>query len=191
MKLSKYAKKNDISYITAYRHWKLGYIKGKQLQSGTIVVYNEQEKEYNSNRAVLYTRVSSSENKSNLISQLERVRSYAIAKGYNIVKEIKEIGSGLNDNRKQLASLLESDNWDILIVEHKDRLARFGINYMSLLLNRLGKKVEIINETDTAKDDLMQDFISIITSFSARIYGLRRSKRKTEKIIKELEKDNA
>lgn len=57
-------------------------------------------------------------------------------------------------------------------------------------MGKQGRIIEIINETDNDKDDLMQDFVSIITSFTARLYGLRRSKRKTEKIIKELKGDN-
>lgn len=80
------------------------------------------------------------------------------------------MGSGLNDNRKQLAKILVDDNYQILIVEHKDRLARFGINYLSLLLEKTGKKLEIVNLADNSKDELMQDLIAIITSFCARLY---------------------
>lgn len=189
MKLSKYAKKNSISYLTAYRHWKLGLIKGKQLASGTIVVTDEDDtKPIEQNRAVIYARVSSAEKKSNLETQCERLKNFASAKGYKIVKEAKEIGSGLNDNRPKLEKLLREDDWDILLVEHKDRLARFGIAYLSILLEKQGKKIEIINEMGNDKEDLMQDFVSIITSYCACLYGLRRSKRKTEKIIEELKK---
>ena len=188
MKLSQYAKKNSISYLTAYRHWKQGLIKGKQLGSGTIVVTEEDEiKPTDQNRAVVYARVSSSENKSNLETQCERLKNFASAKGYKIVKEEKEVGSGLNDKRPKLEKLLREDDWDILLVEHS--LARFGINYLSVLLEKQGKKIEIINEVDNDKEDLMQDFVSIITSYCARLYGLRRSKRKTEKIIEELKKE--
>jgi predicted site-specific integrase-resolvase len=74
-------------------------------------------------------------------------------------------------------------------VEHKDRLTRFGFNYIQILFNQLDKEIEIVNETKNDKEDLMQDFIAIITSFCARLYGLRRSKRKTEKIINELKNE--
>jgi predicted site-specific integrase-resolvase len=187
MKLSDYAKQKSICYRTAHRHWQLGYLKGEQLSSGTIVIFDEQEEQIDKlKRVVLYARVSSSENKSNLESQLERLRGYASAKGYIIIKEIKEIGSGLNDKRQQLEKILQDDSWDIIIVEHKDRLARFGINYISILLEKQNKKIEIINEVLNNKEDLMQDFISIITSFTARLYGLRRNRRRTEEIIKNL-----
>jgi len=186
MKLSEYAKKNSVTYKTAFNHWKAGLIKGKQLPTGTIVVFDEQE-EKDGNSVIIYARVSSSENKDNLESQLNRLRDYSSAKGYNIIKEVKEIGSGLNDKRKQLESILRRNDWKTLVVEHSDRLARFGLHYIKILLEQTGRNIEIINETDNAKDDLMQDFISIITSFTARLYGLRRGKRKTEKIIKGLE----
>jgi putative resolvase len=116
------------------------------------------------------------------------LRDYASAKGYKIEKEIKEIGSGLNDKRIQLESILKKDNWSKIIVEHKYRLARFGLNYLNVLLEKQGKSIEVINEVQEGKEDLMQDFVSIITSFTARLYGLRRSKRKTEQIIKGLKK---
>ncbi len=189
MKLSEYARKNSITYRTAQNHWKLGYIKGKQLPSGTIVVDDDEPVISTSINVILYARVSSSENKDNLETQLNRLRDYANAKGYIIIKEVKEIGSGLNDKRPQLESVLKSDNWNILIVEHKDRLARFGTNYLNIILNKLNRKIEIINITEDNKIDLMQDFVSIITSFCARLYGLRRTHRKTEQIIKELSND--
>ncbi|XEY22951.1 IS607 family transposase [Candidatus Uabimicrobium helgolandensis] len=138
---------------------------------------------------IIYARVSSSENKKNLESQCNRLRDYASARGYQIAKEVKEIGSGLNDKRAKLKKILESDDWEILIVEHKDRLARFGLNYIEILLAKENKKIEVINKTSGDKEDLMQDFVSIITSFCARLYGLRRNKRRTEKIIKELEEE--
>lgn len=186
MKLSEYAKKTGISYQTAWRMWKHGQLNAYQLPTGTIVVKIEDEPISVDLIACIYARVSSAENKKNLDAQAERLTNYAMARGYRIYKVVKEVGSGLNDNRKQLAKILVDDNYQILIVEHKDRLARFGINYLSLLLEKTGKKLEIVNLADNSKDELMQDLIAIITSFCARLYGLRRSKRKTEKIIEQL-----
>lgn len=180
---------NGISYMSAYRYFNNGLIKGVKLKTGTILIDIDEEGNENitkNTRVVLYTRVSSSENKTNLDTQLDRLRSFAVAKGYTITKEIKEIGSGLNDKRPKLAEILKEDNWDVIIVEHKDRLARFGLNYLELLLNKQNKKIEVINECLNEKEDLMTDFVSIITSFCSRLYGLRRNKRRTEQIIKEL-----
>lgn len=190
IKLSEYAKENSITYKTAHNHWKKGLIKGKQLDTGTILVEVINDTPTDDILVVTYARVSSSENKVNLESQSERLRNYANAKGYKIYKEVKEIGSGLNDNRKQLESILKDKSINIIIVEHKDRLARFGLNHINTLLELQGRRIEIINEVNDSKEDLMQDFVSIITSFCARLYGNRRKNRKTEKLINELRNDD-
>ncbi len=187
MKLSTYAKELGISYKTAWRYWKDGKLKGYQLDTGTIIVDERTKIE---KHVCIYARVSSAENKSNLDSQAERLEHYCMAKGYRIYKVVKEIGSGVNDNRAKLLKLLEDDKCTLIVVEHKDRLTRFGFNYIKTLFNKMGKDIEVVNETENGKDDLMQDFVSIITSFCARLYGLRRSRRKTEAIIKELQQDD-
>ncbi|MGE5659680.1 MAG: IS607 family transposase [Actinomycetota bacterium] len=193
MKLPDYTKAIGISYTTAWRWWKAGKLPhpARQTESGLIIVDYSPSASPNKvkkNRVAIYTRVSSSENKDNLNRQSERLAEYAIANGYQIVRNVKEIGSGLNDHRKQLEALLQQDDYDILLVEHKDRLARFGINYLQVLLLRLGMRLEIVNLAENGKDELMQDLVAIITSFAARLYGQRRANRKTEKIIAELKK---
>jgi len=191
MKLPDYAKHLGISYQTAWRWWKAGKLPHRAYQSETgmvIVDYNPSTETTpaGTNRAAIYARVSSFENKDNLEQQAELLSQYAIAKGYQITKVVKEVGSGLNDNRKKLESLLMSKDYDILIVEHKDRLATFGTHYLDVLLSRCGVKLEVVNLADKGRDELMQDLIAIITSFAARLYGQGQAKRKTEKIIKEL-----
>lgn len=187
MKLSKWAKDRGVCYKTAWMMWKRGELDAYQLPTGTVIV--REPKSELPNKVVIYARVSSSENKSNLESQAKRLEQYAIARGYQIYKVVKEVGSGVNDTRKQLEKILPDKNYRILIVEHKDRLTRFGFNYIKIYFEDVGKSIEVVNESGNDKGDLMQDFVSIITSFCARIYGLRRSKRKTEKIIEELEND--
>lgn len=188
MKLSQYAKQNNLTYNAVWRQWKKGIINAKQLPSGTIVVAEDNNQTYN--HCVLYSRVSSSQNKDNLESQNDRLYQYAIAKGYTIYKSIKEIGSGVNDSRPKLIDILQDKNYSILIVEHKDRLTRFGFNYIETLFKSLGKSIEVINLSDNNKEDILEDLTSIITSFCARIYGQRRCKRKAEKIIEELKNDS-
>lgn len=185
MKLSDYAKQKGISYRSAHRMWKRGELKGYQLSTGTIIIDNE----INNNGVVIYARVSSSENQCNLDSQAQRLVLYCEAKGYQIISVIKEVGSGVNDNRKKLIQLLNRDDYYLIVVEHKDRLTRIGFNYLKVLLNKQGKDIEVVNLAIDENSDIMQDFISIITSFCARIYGLRRRKRKTECIINCLKKD--
>ncbi len=186
MKLSDYAKKVGVSYKTAHRWWKAGQLNGYQIPStGTIIIESDNPIEQEQ-IALIYARVSSAEAKANLDRQAIRLTDYSIARGYRIYKVVKEIGSGLNDNRKLLSNALQDSNYNILVAEHRDRVTRFGLNYIKLLLEATGKKLEIVNDADNGKDELMQDLVSVITSFVQRIYGLRRGKRKTEKLIAEL-----
>ena len=114
---------------------------------------------------------------------------YCAAKGYPITHIIKEIGSGVNDARPKLLKLITDPTITLIVVEHKDRLTRFGFNYIEQLLKIQGRKIEVINLAENGKEDLVQDFVSIVTSFCARLYGQRRSKRKTERLIAELTND--
>lgn len=196
IKIEEYAKRMSIHPRTAYRRFHKGLIEGIQDESGSIRLKNpfkeDKAEKPSLKRVVLYARVSSSQNKDNLSSQMERLRQYATLSGYNIVKEVKEIGSGLNEDRKKLNALLSKDlkNFDYIVVEHKDRLTRFGFNYIKMLLRNANKDVIVINEVVEQKEDLIEDFISIITSFCARIYGNRRVKGKTENIIRELQDES-
>ena len=192
IKLSTYAKNHSVTYRTAWNRFNKGKIANAfKDNDGTILIKVVNEK-VDLSKVAIYTRVSSNENKKNLETQADRLKQYCIAKGYQITEIEKEVGSGVNDSRKKLKKLLESDSWGILVVEHKDRLTRFGFNYIEILLNKEGRKIEVVNMAEDEKSDLMTDLISIIYSFSAKMYGLRRSKRKTEKIIKciESEKDD-
>ena len=190
IKLSEYAKLHSVTYRTAWNWYKAGKIKNAfKDEYGNVLVEIEEETPFE-NKVAIYARVSSNEDKSNLEAQAERLKQYAIAKGYQIVHIVKEVGSGVNDNRKKLLKLLQKDDYGILLVEHKDRLTRFGFNYIKTLLEKDKKRIEVVNEAEDDKSDLMQDLVSILYSFSARLYGLRRSKRKTEKIIKYLEESD-
>ena len=185
MKLSVWARKEGIGYRAAWRMWKAGQLKGHQLPTGTIIV-EEERPSILPDSVAIYARVSSSESRSNLDSQAERLTQYAVARGYRIHSIVKEVGSGVNDNRKQLLKLLTDDGYSKIVVEHKDRLTRFGFNYIDVLFRQHGRSIEVVNEAANNRDDMMQDFVSIITSFCAGLYGQRRSRRKTERIIRVL-----
>jgi len=185
MKLSAYAKRLAISYQTAWRLFKDGKLNAYKLPTGTVIVREEETQGADQSVAV-YCRVSSSENKTNLESQKQRLLDYCAAKGYKVSRVVTEVGSGINDTRKQWLSLLQDRTVRIIVVEHKDRFTRFGFTGYKTLLNSDGRDIEVVNEADNGKEDLLQDLVSIITSFCARLYGQRRCKRKTEKIIQEL-----
>ncbi|MCP4108846.1 MAG: IS607 family transposase [Desulfobacteraceae bacterium] len=185
MKLSHYAKKLGVHYKTAWRWYKEGRLEGYQLPTGTIIITEEDTPEKDLKVAV-YARVSSSDGRKNLEAQAERLTGYCMARGWQISRIVKEIGSGVNDSRKKLKELLRDTSVNLIVVEHKDRLTRFGFSYIETLLELQDRHIEVVNPAEDDRQDIMQDLISVIYSFSARLYGRRRAKRKTEKIIAEL-----
>jgi predicted site-specific integrase-resolvase len=190
MKLSTYARKLGISYKTAWRWFKAGKLAGYQADTGTIIVTDpigEAIPTVRHQKIAIYTRVSAAENKDNLEGQAKRLLDYCAAKGYRVTAVVKEMGSGVNDSRPKLLKLLTDPTITLIVVEHKDRLTRFGFNYIEQLLAMQGRQIEVINQAENGKEDLVQDFVSIVTSFCARLYGQRRSKRKTEQIMAELQ----
>ena len=188
-KISKYAKMQDVTPRTVWRWIKDGKLNIERTETNRVLVVIDEKEEIKQKKVAIYARVSSSENKENLEKQKQRLLDYSAAKGYTVVNIITEVGSGLNDSRPKLEKLITDKNIDIIIVEHKDRFARFGINYIEKLLEMQGRSIEVINLQSNDRDDLMQDFVSIINSFTARLYGLRRNKRKTEQIIKQLSEE--
>lgn len=187
MKLSEYAKHQGISYRTAFRWWKAGQIPGYQAPTGTIIVQEPKAPTAQAQRVAIYARVSSHEHQANLDRQSERLLSYCAAKGYQVSKVVKEIASGVNDSRPKLLTLLEDQTITLLVVEHKDRLTRFGFRYLDTLLQGQGRSIEVVNQAENDQEDLMADLTSILYLFTARLYGRRRAKRKTDAIVKELE----
>lgn len=188
MKLNDYAKEKGVRYETAWRWFRDGKIKGRQIGRTIIVDEEKEQVDSISQKVAVYARVSSTENKSNLESQAERLVAYCTAKGYQIAKVVKEIGSGVNDSRPKFLSLLEDQSISLIVVEHKDRGTRFGFRYIETLLKAQVREIEVVNQAENGTEDLLADLISIIYSFCARLYGQRRAKRKTEKIVAELEK---
>lgn len=183
MKLSTYAKKLGISYKTAWRWYADGKLDAYQTDSGTVIVREQSE---SPSGVALYARVSSADQKQDLERQLERLQTYAIAKGYKVDKMVTELASGLNDTRPKLTALLKDKSIGIIIVEHRERLTRFGFNYIVNLLEIQGRSIEVVFPNET-KDDLIEDFIAVITSMCARLYGRRGNKNRTEQLRKCIE----
>ena len=188
MKLKDYARQQGVSYRTAWRWWKAGKLPGHQMDTGTILIEPSAVAPSGVTQHVaVYVRVSSAENKGNLESQAERLAAYCAARGYQVAKVVKEVGSGINDGRPKLLALLEDQSVSLIVVEHKDRLTRFGFRYLDTLLRAQGRAIEVVNQAENGTEDLLADLTAIVYSFCARLYGQRQAKRKAEVIVRELE----
>ena len=141
--------------------------------------------------AISYCRVSSPGQKDDLLSQQKAVADFCVDAGIAIDEAIVEVGGGLNLKRKQfvrIMSLVEAGAIHTLVIAHKDRLARFGMDWFEHYLEQHNCKLVIINnEALSPESEMVQDLMAIIHCFSCRLYGLRRYK----KIIKEAASDNS
>lgn len=193
IKLSQWAKNNSLTYTAAWRMFKNGTlpVKAIQLETGTILIEEGSGIDGDlrrSNRAVVYARVSDSRQRSNCDSQADRLEAYCRGKGYEVVRVVKETASGMNDSRRGLQSIISSvSDWDILVIEHRDRLTRFGYGYFESFFDVTGNRIDCVNEAEDDENELMEDLVAFVKSISSRLYGLRRTNRKTEKVIQALE----
>ena len=141
---------------------------------------------------LIYARVSTNEqkNRGDLDRQINYIIREIIAKNPKNLKVFSEVGSGLNDNRTELKKLLDmvmNDEIDRIFILYKDRLTRFGFNYLEQICNKFGTKIIVISEEIQEKsiqEELAEDIISIIHSFSSKLYGMRNKIK--EKLDKEL-----
>lgn len=191
IKLSQYARNLGLSYRTAHNHYKSGKIPHeiKVLPTGSILIcIDESTYSFTDRDCIIYCRVSSPHKKDDLKRQAERCEEYAAKNGFKVLKVYKEVASGMNDNRRELNKILEECNNTkfTLIVENKDRLTRFGFNYLQTYFKNMDCKINVMNVSETEQQDLIKDLVSVMTSFCCRLYGLRKGGHKARHIKNEI-----
>ena len=142
--------------------------------------YSKQEN--TRNVSLCYARCSTQKQQDNLERQVGRILEYCVTNGWK-AELYKDIGSGLNDNRKQFKKLLKRISHDDIarvVVEYKDRIARYGFELFKSFCESYGVEIVIMKECvkKEFEEELVDDMIAIVTSFSARMYGRRGGKRK-------------
>jgi putative resolvase len=171
MKLSDWAQREGIHYTTAWRWWRAGKlpVPARQTSTGTILVDVEPSR---AGRLVVYARVSSHDQRVDLGRQVARVTQLATRAGLAVDEVVCEVGSGVNGKRPRLRRLLAEPQVTTIVVEHRDRLARFGVEQLQAALSAQGRKLVVVDPGET-DDDLVRDMIDVVTSFCARLYGRR------------------
>lgn len=182
MKLSEWARLQGISYRTAWRWFKDGTlpVPVEQTLSGTILIKDTTSE---LNQAAIYARVSSSDQKNDLDRQISRLVQFANSQKLVVKKAVTEIGSALNGHRPKLKQLLSDPTIKIIIVEHNDRLMRFGFEFLEVVLSAQGRRLIVVDK-DEVKNDLVQDMIEVLTSLCARLYGRRSAKNRAKRALK-------
>lgn len=149
----------------------------------------------NARQDIIYARVSTHKQKErgDLDRQIDKLKLFAIDKNVNNLKVISDVASGLNDNRKGLMSLINSvqkGEVNRIFISYKDRLTRFGFNYIKQICDFNNVEIVIMSDDQSDKSlevELAEDIISIIHSFSGKLYGLRKEVK--SKVVKELDDD--
>ena len=150
-------------------------------------------------RAVIYVRVSSPGQKGDLEGQVQYLRQYCSSKGYRVVDVLSDVASGLRADRKGLLRLLDyvtSRQVDVVVVAYRDRLTRFGLEYLEFFFRQYGVRVEAAlgEEPKDSHQELVEDLVELVTSFAGRLYGLRSRRRRMlvegfKRLLDEVEKN--
>ncbi|GEN55953.1 hypothetical protein GCM10012290_24360 [Halolactibacillus alkaliphilus] len=198
--IGQFAKEIGVT-VQTLRNWdKTDKLKPNYIAPSGHRYYSQQQLEYflglhspstESRITIGYCRVSSHKQKDDLERQVENMETYLLSRGQPY-KIIKDIGSGINYNKKGLNEIIDlvlNYKVDTVVVLYKDRLLRFGYELLDNLFSKHGTKIEIIDNTPkTDNQELVEDLIQIVTVFSCGLQGERANKAK--KIIKELREDD-
>lgn len=183
-----------VSYITLWRWIREGRVRAVRSPSGRYLIPRSEierlrgeEERVERIRAVIYARVSSSKQKEqgDLDRQVELLKKYADERGYTVVDVITDVGSGLEEGRgglKRLLRMVADKRVDVVLVTYRDRLTRFGYEYLQFFFERHGVRIEeVLQEEEEPLEELIEDFLSVIVSFARKIYGKR--SRKVKKLV--------
>lgn len=188
IKINEMAKRLGVSVQTLQKWDRKGILVAKRNPNNRRYYTEEQYLEYigksntQKGKIIAYTRVSSRQQKEHLDRQIEFIRQFANANGEILDDVIQDIGSGLNYNRENWNRLLfeQIPKGDIskIYITHKDRFVRFGFEWFERFCNHYHCEIIVLNNPNTSpQQELIDDLISIIHSFSSRIDGLRKYKK--------------
>ncbi|SDK77175.1 putative resolvase [Actinopolyspora mzabensis] len=185
MKLSEWARGQGVTYRTAWNWFRAGTlpVPARQLDTGTILVEPPTTED---GRTVAYCRMSSADQCDDLDRQVGRVAQECARRGIALDSTITEIGSGLNGNRNKLAKLLADPTATTIVVEHRERLARFGVEHLEAALSAQSRRIVVLNDADV-EDDLVRDVTEVLTSMCARLYGRRSAAKRAKAAMKAAE----
>ena len=183
IRLSQWAAQHGMHSMTAWRHYNAGTLP-PELQPKKIgnIIYVLAHPETPPDRTVGYARVSSTEQKPHLENQANRLWAYAGQNGMLLDDVVSEIASGMNDRRPKLRKLLSDPTVHTMIVEHRERLARFGVGMVEAMLQARCGALIVIDDAEVP-DDLVRDMTEIVTCFCARLYGKRSAANKARRAM--------
>jgi putative resolvase len=183
IKLAEWARTNGVHPQTAYRWFREGTMPApaRRLETGTIWVHT-QTADADAGRSVVYARVSSHDQSADLDRQVARLTEWATSSGHVVADVVTEVGSGLNGRRPKLRRILADPTATAVVVERRDRLARFGVEHLEAALAAQGRRIVVADPGETT-DDLVQDMIGVLTSMCAHLYGSRGARNRAMRAV--------
>jgi len=140
-------------------------------------------------KVVVYCRVSSVRQKDDLAGQVRAMEEFCLSSGVAVDEWISEIGGGMNFKRKhflRLMSEIQQGAVKKLLIAHKDRLCRFGFDYFEIMARENGCEFVVVNqETLSPQQEIIEDLLAIVHTFSYRLYGLQKYKKLIKEDLKE------
>lgn len=173
MNLAAWAGCNGVARVTAYRWFRGGLLPVPAQRVGRLILVNDPAvEESRRGRTVVYARVSSADQRSDLDRQVARVTAWATAQQLPVEKVVTEAGWALNGHRRKFLALLRDPSVARIVVEHRDRFCRFGSEYVEAARAAQGRELVVVGSAEV-DDDLVRDMTEILTSMRARLYGER------------------
>jgi len=182
MNLSQWANSVGVSKLTAYRWYHEGKLPVPAKRVGHLILVDQPQAAVGEKRCVVYARVSSHDQRRDLDGQVGRLTEWATHQGVRVDGVVTEIGSAMNARRPKLARLLADPNVSTIVIEHRDRLARFGVEHLEAALSAHGCRVVVMDDNEVP-DDLVRDMTEVLTSFCARLYGRRGAANRAHRAI--------
>jgi putative resolvase len=184
MNLSDWAAQVGVSKFTAYRWFREGTLPVPARRVGRLILVEAPPPEA-AGRTVVYARVSSHDQRGDLDRQVARMAAWASSQGLAVGEVVTEVGSGMNGKRRKLARLLADPTATTIVVEHRDRLARFGVEHLEAALGAASRRLVVAEAGEMDDDDdLVRDMTELLTSFCARLYGRRGARNRADKALR-------
>jgi putative resolvase len=180
--LADWAESVGVNRHTAYRWFREGTLPVPAQRVGRLILVRMTPVDESAGGVVIYARVSSHDQRADLDRQVGRLTAWATEQDLTVGQVVTEVGSGLNGKRPKLRRMLSDPDANVIVVEHRDRLARFGVEHLEAALSAQGRRIVVADPGETT-DDLVRDMIEVLTSMCARLYGRRGARNRAMRAV--------
>jgi predicted site-specific integrase-resolvase len=180
--LKEWARQQGVHPVTAYRWFREGKLPVPARRAGRLILVDPVPVPVSPRMVAVYARVSSADQKADLDRQVARVTAWTAGEGLAVGRVVTEVGSALNGKRRKFLALLRDESVSVIVVEHRDRFARFGAEYVEAALSAQGRRLLVVDPSEV-DDDLVRDVTEILTSLCARLYGRRAAANRAKRAV--------